>query len=312
MPTILDGALIAAAIKQEVAGEVQALAEQGIRPGLAAVLVGEVPASQIYVRNKVKICGEVGIYSDLITRPETATTAELLELVASLNARDEIDGILVQLPLPRHVDVKAVLDAILPAKDVDGLHPVNAGLLQAGRPSLAPCTPAGVIEILKRSGIPISGQHAVVVGRSDLVGKPAAMLLLHQNATVTICHSKTRDLGAMTRQADILVAAIGRPGFITAEMVKPGATLIDVGINRIDTRAEFDRFFAGNAKREATFAKRGSTLVGDIDPKAFELAGAYTPVPGGVGLLTTAMLMSNTVRAAKMRRGLFLFSSPEA
>jgi methylenetetrahydrofolate dehydrogenase (NADP+)/methenyltetrahydrofolate cyclohydrolase len=304
MPTILDGALIAAAIKQEVAGEVQALAEQGIRPGLAAVLVGEVPASQIYVRNKVKICGEVGIYSDLITRPETATTAELLELVASLNARDEIDGILVQLPLPRHVDVKAVLDAILPAKDVDGLHPVNAGLLQAGRPSLAPCTPAGVIEILKRSGIPISGQHAVVVGRSDLVGKPAAMLLLHQNATVTICHSKTRDLGAMTRQADILVAAIGRPGFITAEMVKPGATLIDVGINRIDTRAEFDRFFAGNAKREATFAKRGSTLVGDIDPKAFEIAGAYTPVPGGVGLLTTAMLMSNTVRAAKMRRGL--------
>jgi methylenetetrahydrofolate dehydrogenase (NADP+)/methenyltetrahydrofolate cyclohydrolase len=304
MPTILDGALIAAAIKQEVAGEVQALAEQGIRPGLAAVLVGEVPASQIYVRNKVKICGEVGIYSDLITRPETATTAELLELVASLNARDEIDGILVQLPLPRHVDVKAVLDAILPAKDVDGLHPVNAGLLQAGRPSLAPCTPAGVIEILRRSGIPISGQHAVVVGRSDLVGKPAAMLLLHQNATVTICHSKTRDLGAMTRQADILVAAIGRPGFITAEMVKPGATLIDVGINRIDTRAEFDRFFAGNAKREATFAKRGSTLVGDIDPKAFEIAGAYTPVPGGVGLLTTAMLMSNTVRAAKMRRGL--------
>jgi methylenetetrahydrofolate dehydrogenase (NADP+)/methenyltetrahydrofolate cyclohydrolase len=304
MPRILDGALIAAAIKQEVAGEVQALAEQGIRPGLAAVLVGEVPASQIYVRNKVKICGEVGIYSDLITRPETATTAELLELVASLNARDEIDGILVQLPLPRQVDVKTVLDAILPAKDVDGLHPVNAGLLQAGRPSLAPCTPAGVIEILKRSGILISGQHAVVVGRSDLVGKPAAMLLLHQNATVTICHSKTRDLGAMTRQADILVAAIGRPGFITAEMVKPGATLIDVGINRIDTRAEFDRFFAGNAKREATFAKRGSTLVGDIDPKAFELAGAYTPVPGGVGLLTTAMLMSNTVRAAKMRRGL--------
>jgi len=304
MPRILDGVAIAAAIKQEVASEVQALAAQGIRPGLAAVLVGEVPASQIYVRNKVKICGEVGIYSDLITRLETATTAELLDLVASLNARDEIDGILVQLPLPKHVDVKTVLDAILPAKDVDGLHPVNAGLLQAGRPSLAPCTPAGVIEILKRGGISISGQHAVVVGRSDLVGKPAAMLLLHQNATVTICHSKTRDLGAITRQADILVAAIGRPGFITAEMIKPGATLIDVGINRIDTRAEFDRFFAGNAKREATFAKRGSTLVGDIDPQAFEQAGAYTPVPGGVGLLTTAMLMSNTLRAAKMRRGL--------
>jgi methylenetetrahydrofolate dehydrogenase (NADP+)/methenyltetrahydrofolate cyclohydrolase len=304
MARILDGAAIAAQIKQEVAEEVRTLAEQGIRPGLAAVLVGNVAASEIYVRNKVRICGEVGIYSDLITRPETVTTAELLELVASLNTREEIDGILIQLPLPAQVDVKTVLDSILPAKDVDGLHPVNAGLLQAGRTALAPCTPAGVIEILKRSQIPISGRHAVVVGRSDLVGKPAAMLLLHQNATVTICHSKTRDLGAITRQADILVAAIGRPGFITPEMVTPGATLIDVGINRITERADFDRFFAGNAKREASFAKNGSTLVGDIHPKAFEVAGAYTPVPGGVGLLTTAMLMSNTVRAAKMRRGL--------
>jgi methylenetetrahydrofolate dehydrogenase (NADP+)/methenyltetrahydrofolate cyclohydrolase len=304
MPKILDGAAIAAAIKQEVAEEVKLLAARGIRPGLAAVLVGNVAASQIYVRNKVKICGEVGIYSDLITRPESATTAELLELVTSLNAREEIDGILIQLPLPAQVDAKTVLDAILPAKDVDGLHPMNAGLLQANRTALAPCTPAGVIEILKRSGIPISGQHAVVVGRSDLVGKPAAMLLLHQNATVTICHSKTRNLGELTRQADILVAAIGRPGFITPEMVKPGATIIDVGINRITDRANFDRFFAGNAKREEGFAKRGSTLVGDVHPKAFELAGAYTPVPGGVGLLTTAMLMANTVRAARMRREL--------
>jgi methylenetetrahydrofolate dehydrogenase (NADP+)/methenyltetrahydrofolate cyclohydrolase len=228
----------------------------------------------------------------------------MLDLVASLNARDEIDGILIQLPLPAQVDTKALLDAVLPAKDVDGFHPVNAGRLLAGRPALAPCTPAGVIEILKRSSIPISGQHAVVVGRSDIVGKPAAMLLLQQNATVTICHSKTRDLGAITRQADILVAAIGRPGFITAEMVKPGATLIDVGMNRITDQAEFDRFFAGNAKREAAFAKRGSTLIGDVHPKAFELAGAYTPVPGGVGPLTIAMLMANTVRAAKMRRGL--------
>jgi methylenetetrahydrofolate dehydrogenase (NADP+)/methenyltetrahydrofolate cyclohydrolase len=302
MARVLDGAAIAATIKQEVAEEVRALAGQGIRPGLAAVLVGNVAASEIYVRNKVKICGEVGIYSDLITRPETVTTAELLDLVASLNARDEIDGILIQLPLPRQVDAKTVLDAILPGKDVDGLHPVNAGLLQAGRPALAPCTPAGVIEILKRSGIPMAGQHAVVVGRSDLVGKPAAMLLLHQNATVTICHSKTRDLGEVTRQADILVAAIGRAGFITPEMVKPGATVIDVGINRITDRAEFDRFFVGDAKREVTFAKRGSTLVGDVHPKAFELAGAYTPVPGGVGLLTVAMLMANTVRATKMRR----------
>jgi methylenetetrahydrofolate dehydrogenase (NADP+)/methenyltetrahydrofolate cyclohydrolase len=176
--------------------------------------------------------------------------------------------------------------------------------LQAGRPALAPCTPAGVIEILKRSNLPISGQHAVVVGRSDIVGKPLAMLLLHQNATVTICHSKTRDLGAVTREADILVAAIGRPGFIEPEMVKPGATLIDVGINRLTTREEFDRFFVGDAKREAAFAKRGSTIVGDVHPKAFERAGAYSPVPGGVGPLTIAMLMSNTVRAAKMRRGL--------
>ena len=304
MARILDGVAIALAIKQEVAQEVRALAAQGIRPGLAAVLVGNVPASEIYVRSKVQTCAELGIYSDLITPPENTTTEALLELVASLNSRDSIDGILIQLPLPSHIDSKILLDAVSPGKDVDGLHPVNAGRLQAGRPALAPCTPAGVIEILKRSGIPIASRHAVVVGRSDIVGKPAAMLLLQQNATVTICHSKTRDLGAITRQADILVAAIGRPGFITPEMVNPGATIIDVGINRINTRKEFDHFFAGNARREASFAKRGSTIVGDVHPAAFELAGAYTPVPGGVGPLTIAMLMANTVRAAKLRRGL--------
>jgi methylenetetrahydrofolate dehydrogenase (NADP+)/methenyltetrahydrofolate cyclohydrolase len=304
MPRVLDGAAIAAAIKQEVADEVKLLAAKGIRPGLAAVLVGDVAASQIYVRNKVQACAELGLFSQLITPPESVTTEEMLDLVASLNDRDEIDGILIQLPLPAHVDAKALLDAVSPAKDVDGFHPINAGRLLAGRPALAPCTPAGVIEILKRSGIPIAGKHAVVVGRSDIVGKPAAMLLLHQNATVTICHSKTHDLPAITRQADILVAAIGRPGFITPEMVKPGATIIDVGINRINTREEFERFFAGDAKREATFAKRGSTIVGDVHPKAFELSGAYTPVPGGVGLLTIAMLMANTVHAAKMRREL--------
>jgi methylenetetrahydrofolate dehydrogenase (NADP+)/methenyltetrahydrofolate cyclohydrolase len=304
MPRVLDGAAIAAAIKLEVAEEVKLLAAQGIRPGLAVVLVGNVAASEIYVRGKVQACADLGIFSELITPPETVTTEDLLDLVASLNDRDEIDGILIQLPLPPQVDAKALLDAVSPAKDVDGLHPVNAGRLQAGRPALAPCTPAGVIEILQRSGIPIAGQHAVVVGRSDIVGKPAAMLLLHQNATVTICHSKTRNLPAITRDADILVAAIGRPGFITPEMVKPGATIIDVGINRITSREEFDRFFAGNAKREATFAKRGSTIVGDVHPKAFELAGAYTPVPGGVGPLTIAMLMANTVRAAQMRRNL--------
>ena len=296
MPKILDGAAIAAAIKQEVGEEVRALAGQGIRPGLAAVLVGHVAASEIYVRSKVQACAELGIYSDLITPPATVTTEEMLDLVDALNRRDDIDGILIQLPLPGHVDSKALLDAVAPEKDVDGFHPVNAGRLLAGRPALVPCTPAGVIEILQRSEIPIAGQHAVVVGRSDIVGKPAAMLLLHQNATVTICHSKTRDLPAITRQADILVAAIGRAGFITPEMVRPGATLT--------SREEFDRFFAGDAKREATFAKRGSTIVGDIDPRAFAVSGAYTPVPGGVGLLTIAMLMSNTVRAAKMRRGL--------
>ena len=304
MGRILDGTVIAAAIKEEVAEQVRALAEQGIRPGLAAVLVGHVPASEIYVRSKVQTCADLGLFSELITPPDTVSTEEMLALVDSLNNRDDIDGILIQLPLPTQVDAKALLDAVNPAKDVDGFHPVNAGRLQAGRPALAPCTPAGVIEILKRSGIALTGQNAVVVGRSDIVGKPAAMLLLHENATVTICHSKTRDLGAVTREADILVAAIGRPGFITPEMVKPGATIIDVGINRITERAEFDRYFAGNEKREATFLKRGSTIVGDVHPKAFELAGAYTPVPGGVGPLTIAMLMSNTVRAARMRRGL--------
>jgi len=304
MPRVLDGAAMAAAIKREVAEEVRELGGREVRPGLAAVLVGNVPASEIYVRNKVQTCAELGIYSDLLTRPATATTEELIDLVTALNGRDDIDGILVQLPLPAHVEARAVLDAILPAKDVDGLHPLNAGLLQAGRTALVPCTPAGVIEILKRGEIPMAGARAVVVGRSELVGKPAAMLLLQQNATVTICHSKTRGLAEITQQAEILVAAIGRPGFVTPQMVKPGATVIDVGINRIDKREEFERFFAGDAKREAAFAKRGSVLVGDVHPKAFELAGAYTPVPGGVGLLTVAMLMANTVRAAKMRRGL--------
>ena len=304
MPRILDGTAIAAAIKQEVAEEVRQLVAHGIRPGLAAVLVGNVAASEIYVRSKVQTCADLGLFSELITPSADTTTEAMLDLVHGLNDRDDIDGILIQLPLPAQVDTKALLDAVDPDKDVDGFHPVNAGRLQAGRPALAPCTPAGILEILRRSNLPIAGQHAVVVGRSDIVGKPVAMLLLHENATVTICNSKTRDLPAVTREADILVAAIGRPGFITAEMVKPGATVIDVGINRITTQAEFDRYFAGNAKREAAFAKRGSTIVGDVHPQAFEVAGAYTPVPGGVGPLTIAMLMANTVRAARMRRGL--------
>jgi methylenetetrahydrofolate dehydrogenase (NADP+) / methenyltetrahydrofolate cyclohydrolase len=302
MARALDGAAIAAEIKREVAEKVKALARQGVRPGLAAVLVGSVPASEIYVRSKVQTCAELGLYSDLIEPADSVTTEEMMDVVRSLNDRDEIDGILIQLPLPRQVDTKALLDAVDPAKDVDGFHPVNVGRLQAGRPALAPCTPAGIIEILDRSAIPIQGQHAVVVGRSDIVGKPVAMLLLNRNATVTICHSKTRDLDAVTREADILVAAIGRAGFITPEMVKPGATIIDVGINRITDLAEFERFFAGDGKRAEIFSKRGSTIVGDVHPRAYEVAGAYTPVPGGVGPLTIAVLMANTVRAAQMRR----------
>ena len=305
-PRILDGVAIAGQIKDEVAVEVKELAARGITPGLAVILVGEVPASQIYVRSKVKTCGELGIYSEMLTPPESITTDEMLALVAELNAREDIDGILIQLPLPKHVDTKRLLEAVSPDKDVDGFHPVNAGRLQSGQPGLAPCTPAGIIEILKRSDLPISGQNAVVVGRSDIVGKPAAMVLLGASATVTICHSKTVDLPGITRGADLLVAAIGRPGYVTAEMVKPGATLIDVGINRVTDAAEVERFFPGDAKRAASFAKRGSVVVGDIDPAAFAIAGAYTPVPGGVGALTIAMLMKNTVTAAKLRRGISL------
>ncbi len=303
-PRRLDGAAIAAAIKADVAEDVRRLSAEGIRPGLAAVLVGNVAASEIYVRSKVRTCEELGIFSELLTPPESVTTAEMLALVADLNARDDIDGILLQLPLPAQVNAKHLLEAVAPEKDVDGFHPVNVGRLQTGQPALAPCTPAGVIQILKRSSIPIARKHAVVLGRSDIVGKPAAVLLLAENATVTICHSKTEDLAAFCRQADILVAAIGRPGFVTPEMVKPGATVIDVGINRITSREDFERFFSGDSRREELFLLKGSTLVGDVHPSAYAAAGAYTPVPGGVGPLTIAMLMANTVRAARLRRGL--------
>jgi methylenetetrahydrofolate dehydrogenase (NADP+)/methenyltetrahydrofolate cyclohydrolase len=300
----LNGTNIAAAIKEDVAREVKALAAQGIRPGLAAVLVGHVPASEIYVRSKVRTCEELGLFSELLTPPETVTTEEMLALVADLNARDDIDGILLQLPMPAQVNAKQLLESVAPEKDVDGFHPVNVGRLQSGQPALAPCTPAGLIEILKRSNIPIAGQNAVVIGRSDIVGKPAAILLLAQNATVTICHSKTRDLPAIARTADILVAAIGRPGFVTPDMVKPGATVLDVGINRLNTLEDFDRFFHGDTRREELFRLKGSTIIGDVHPAAYAVSGAYTPVPGGVGPLTIAMLMANTVRAAKLRRGL--------
>ena len=299
---ILDGNRIAGEIRAEVASEVKTMTAAGMRPGLAVVLVGHNPASEVYVRGKVKSSGEVGIYSEQHTPPETVSTEELLELIADLNRRDEIDGILVQLPLPAHVDSKRVLMAVDPAKDVDGFHPMNVGFLSTQRPGLVPCTPAGIIEILKRSKIPIAGQEAVVVGRSDIVGKPTAMLLINGNATVTVCHSKTRDLPEVCRRADLLVVAIGRAGMITRDFVKPGATVIDVGMNQVTDRAEFERLFAGNAKREEAFRTKGSTLVGDVHPQVAEVAGAITPVPGGVGPLTIAMLMANTVRAAKLRR----------
>ena len=301
--TVLDGIKISGEIKAEVAAEVQTLTAAGIRPGLAVVLVGNDPASEIYVRGKVKSCEDLGIYSEKHTPSDTISTETLLKLVADLNERDEIDGILVQLPLPPQVDAKRVLMAVDPRKDVDGFHPVNVGLLSTQRPGLVPCTPAGVIEILKRSNIAIAGQEAVVVGRSDIVGKPVAMLLINGNATVTVCHSKTRDLAGVCRRADILVAAIGRAGLITRDFVKPGAAVIDVGTNKVTDRAEFERLYSGHPKREESFRTKGSTLVGDVHPEVAAVAGALTPVPGGVGPLTIAMLMSNTVHAAKLRRG---------
>src|SRR2546422_4887452 len=258
---ILDGSRMAAEIRAEVAAEVKAMAAAGVRPGLAVVLVGHNPASEVYVRGKVKSSEEVGIYSEKHTPPESVSTEELLELVLELNQREEIDGILVQLPLPPQVDSKKILMAVDPAKDVDGFHPVNVGFLSTQRPGLVPCTPAGIIEILKRSQIPIAGQDAVVVGRSDIVGKPAAMLLINANATVTVCHSKTRDLPGVCSRADILVAAIGRAGVITRDFVKPGAIVIDVGMNKVTDSAEFQRLFAGDTKREESFRLKGSILV---------------------------------------------------
>jgi methylenetetrahydrofolate dehydrogenase (NADP+)/methenyltetrahydrofolate cyclohydrolase len=301
---ILDGTKIAGEIRVEVTSQVKALSASGVRPGLAVVLVGHNPASEVYVRGKVKSSEEVSLYSEQHTLAESTTTEELLALIADLNRRNEIDGILVQLPLPAHVDAKKVLLAVDPNKDVDGFHPMNVGYLSTQRPGLVPCTPAGVMEVLRRSQIPVAGQEAVVIGRSDIVGKPVAMLLLNKNATVTVCHSKTRDLPEVCRRADILVAAIGRAGMVTRNYVKPGATVIDVGINRITDRKEFDRLFAGNKKREESFLAKGATLVGDVHPEVAEIAGAITPVPGGVGPLTIAMLMANTVKAAMLRRGL--------
>lgn len=303
MAIILDGNRIAGEIKAEVAGEIERLAASGQRPGLAVLLVGDNAASEIYVRNKVKACEAVGIRSEKLTPPASIGTAELIQLIQKLNERDDIDGILVQLPLPNGIDTRAVLLAVSPEKDVDGLHPINVGNLSANRPVLVPCTPSGIMEMLRRSGISVEGKEAVVLGRSDIVGKPMAMLLTNGNATVTICHSKSHDLDNVCRRADILVAAIGKPGLVTRGYVKPGATVIDVGMNRITERSEFDRFFRGDVQREAAFARNGSVLIGDVHPEVAEIAGAITPVPGGVGPLTIAMLMVNTVRAAHLRRG---------
>lgn len=305
MTTILDGKAIARQIRDEVAEDVRKhIAGGGRPPGLAAVLVGENPASKVYVRSKARDCEKVGIASQTITRPEEVSEGELLNLIRDLNADEATDGILVQLPLPSHLDEKRVLSEVQPAKDVDGFHPVNVGRLWTDEPGFAPATPSGIVEILQRSEIPLEGSHAVIVGRSTIVGKPMGALLLRRNCTVTFCHSRTRDLEAMCQQADILVAAIGRLAFFGPEHVREGATVIDVGINRITDRDEVERLFPGDEGRMAQFEKKGSILTGDVDyHRVAPKAGAITPVPGGVGPLTRAMLLVNTLAAARARQG---------
>lgn len=300
---ILKGAEFRDQIYAELRVELEALRAASITPGLAAVLVGENPASQIYVRNKIAACEQLGIFSVQISPPASITTEELLSTVAELNCRDDIDGILVQLPLPPQVDAKRVLEMVSPEKDVDGFHPVSLGRLVTGRPGLVACTPAGCMEILRRSGIRAEGANAVVMGRSDIVGKPMALLLMHANATVTICHSKTRNLPEVVRRADIVVAAMGRAWMVQPDWIHPGATVIDVGTNQITDATEAEKLFLNHPERLEAFRKKGSALLGDVHPGAAEVAGAVTPVPGGVGLLTIAMLMWNTVKAARLRRG---------
>ena len=296
----LEAAALAARIKEEVKAEI----ERGVRATLAAVRVGDDPVSAVYVRNKIRACEEVGIRSEHHALPESTTTGQVLELITSLNTRDDVDGILTQLSLPAHIDETAIVEAMNPLKDVDGFHPVNVGKLAMGRPVFVPCTPAGIIELLDDRGVEIRGANACVVGRSQIVGRPMAQLLLQRDATVTICHSRTHDLPAVTRTADLLVVAIGRAGFIGRDHIKPGATVIDVGMNKVSDAEEVRRLFGEEAeKRLEVVAKRGSTLVGDVNPvEAAEVAGMLTPVPGGVGLLTVAMLMKNTLKAAKLRR----------
>jgi methylenetetrahydrofolate dehydrogenase (NADP+)/methenyltetrahydrofolate cyclohydrolase len=297
---VLDGRRIGEQIREELKPRIQKLAAQQRPPGLAVVLAGDNPASQIYVRSKLKACEELGIRSFHYTPPATTTTAELLSLLNELNANSDVDGILVQMPLPKQIDAEQVLLAVNPGKDADGFHPFNVGNLVSNRPGPRACTPAGIMELLRRYEIPITGKKAVVVGRSEIVGKPMAFFLLNANATVTICHSKTEDLAGECRRADILVAAMGRPALITERFIRPGAVVVDVGTNRLTDPAEVERLFGHDESRLASFRRTGSTLVGDVDPKAAaQCAGAYTPVPGGVGPLTIAMLMSNTVSLAE-------------
>lgn len=300
---LLQGTIIRDQIYAELKNEIAELRAAGIEPCLAAVLVGDNPASKLYVNSKIAACGKLGLRSELHTPPASISTEELLDLVGELNRRDEVDGILVQLPLPPQVDAKRILDAVDPAKDVDGFHPINVGRLVAGRPNLVACTPAGVMEMLRRYEIPLAGANAVVLGRSDIVGKPMALLLLHAHATVTICHSKTRNLAEVTRRADLVVAAMGRAAMVTPDYIRPGATVIDVGQNVITDAAQAERIFVRYPEKLNTFREKGQVLVGDVHPEVAEVAGAITPVPGGVGPLTIALLMSNTVRAARLRRG---------
>jgi methylenetetrahydrofolate dehydrogenase (NADP+)/methenyltetrahydrofolate cyclohydrolase len=298
----LDGNAIRDQIYAELAQEITSLAAAGIRPGLAAVLVGDNPASKLYVNSKIAACKKLGLQSFLIMPSPNISTADLLAVVEELNRREDVDGILVQMPLPKQVDAKKILDAVRPEKDVDGFHPVNVGHLVAGRPALVACTPSGVMEILQRSNIPIEGASAVVIGRSDIVGKPMALLLLHAHATVTVCHSKTKNLPEVARRADIVIAAMGRAAMITSGYIRPGATVIDVGQNVVTDAAEAERIFANFPDKLESFRKKSSVLVGDVHPDVVQVAGALTPVPGGVGPLTIAMLMSNTVHAARLRR----------
>ncbi len=299
---ILDGLKIRDEIFIELKDEVRILAAAGVRPGLAAVLVGEDPASQLYVKSKIAACEQIGLSSALLTPPATITTLDLLAVVDDLNRDNNVDGILVQLPLPKQVDTKRILEAVDPAKDVDGFHPVNLGRLVSGREGLVACTPAGCMEILRRGGITIEGANAIVLGRSDIVGKPMALLLMHANATVTICHSKTRDLPEVVLRADIVIAAMGKAGFVEPGWLKPGATIIDVGTNSIRDSTEAERLLKNFPARLEKFRAKGSVLIGDVHPDAIHIAGALTPVPGGVGPMTITMLMSNTVKAARLRR----------